>query len=560
LKRDYDNYFDLNQTWHGEQMMNLFTHTGHDTKSKSNHWIYLCIALLVVSLPLSIQAKKRFAGGIVFEDTNRNGIYDKGEPGIPGVSVSNQSDVVKTDDKGRYKLRVNKETIIFISKPAGYQTILDKNNVPRFYYIHQPKGSPKNLEFKGIAPTGKLPKAINFPLIKSENKDVFDAIVMGDPQTRTEKELDYYRDDVISRLIGTDADLYIALGDILYDNLSYYHRMNQIVSQMGIPVYHVLGNHDMNFHTKGHIHEAETFKNTYGPDYYSYNYGKVHFVTLNSVKYNGWNKKENKKGTYIGYIHEKQLTWLKNDLALVPDDHLVVLTMHIPIDSKMYKNDHSVIVNREALFKVLESRSHLLALAGHQHFIEYLEFTEKDGWQGKALFPSLTAGAGCGTWWHGVKDLRGIPYGIAPDGAPNGYFQIQFSGNTYKYTFHPTRSLDHPQMRINSPMGMIDKNLLSSQEINVNVFAGTFKTKVYCTLGENEKIEMQHNPSKDPFFAKLVENNPDQYLDWMKPGPSGHIWVAPMPIDLEPGVHRLKIEVHDHQGNRYVAHRLFEVK
>jgi C terminal of Calcineurin-like phosphoesterase/N terminal of Calcineurin-like phosphoesterase/Calcineurin-like phosphoesterase len=533
--------------------------TCSNTKNHSIKVIHFIIILLIALAPLSLQARKKYAKGIVFEDTNQNGIYDKGEYGIPGVSVSNRSDVVQTDEKGRYKLRISKETIIFVSKPAGYTVPLDKNNIPRFYYIYQPKGSPKDLDFKGIEPTGKRPKSINFPLLKGELKEDFDVIVMGDPQTKTHQELNYYRDDVISGLIGTDARFYIALGDILYDDLKLYDRMNNIIGQIGIPAYHVMGNHDMNARAKDYNHEAETFKRTYGPDYYSFTYGKVHFVILNSVKYNGWNKKEDKKGSYIGYLHEKQLNWLKNDLAVVPDDHLVVLSMHIPIDSIMFKRDSTTIVNREALFKILENRSHLLALAGHQHFVEYLEFTEKDGWNGKNLFPSLTAGAGCGTWWHGVKDPRGIPYGIGPDGTPNGYFRFSFKGNTYEYQFHPTRSLDHPQMRINSPLGILDSKNLATQEINVNVFAGSEKTKVYFSLDGNPETAMQNKIMADPFFANLIKENPNDFLEWMKPGPSSHIWVAPLPTDIKSGIHRLKIIVHDHQGNTFTAYRLFEI-
>ncbi|MCB0072207.1 MAG: hypothetical protein KDE20_12145, partial [Caldilineaceae bacterium] len=40
--------------------------------------------------------------GIVFADTNRNGLFDADETGVADVPVSNGLDVVLTDAEGRY--------------------------------------------------------------------------------------------------------------------------------------------------------------------------------------------------------------------------------------------------------------------------------------------------------------------------------------------------------------------------------------------------------------------------------------------------------------------------
>lgn len=521
--------------------------------------LYLFLIVFLASGPYTLDAGKKTAKGIVFEDANRNGVFDKGEKGIPNVSVSNQSDVVQTGQNGHFRLPVSKETIIFVTKPADYQVPLDKNNLPQFYYIHQPKGSPAGLKYKGISPTGKLPRSIHFPLIKAKVEEAFDVIVLGDPQTKTREELEFYRDDVVARLMGTKARFYLALGDIMYNDLSLFDKMIRIVGQIGIPIYHVMGNHDMNFQVPDDKYEAETFKRLHGPDYFSFNYGSVHFVLLNSVKYKGWNEEKNEKGDYIGNIHDRQLTWLKNDLSFVPEDHLLVLAMHIPVRSEMYIEENSLIVNREALFKILENRKHLLALAGHMHYFEYLEFTGKNGWFGNAVFPCLIAGAGCGTWWHGPKDPRGIPYGMCTDGTPNGYFRFTFTGNRFNYRFYPSHPSYHSQMRINSPIGTLSQPDLKNREINVNVFTGTPETIVTYELDNGPKVTMERKVMKDPFFTQLVAENPDSYKDWMEPTDCPHIWVAPLTENLEPGNHRLKIMAKDHQGNVFTAYRLFEI-
>ena len=42
--------------------------------------------------------------GTVFEDVNKNNIRDEGERGIAGVMVSNQREVILTDEDGNYRL------------------------------------------------------------------------------------------------------------------------------------------------------------------------------------------------------------------------------------------------------------------------------------------------------------------------------------------------------------------------------------------------------------------------------------------------------------------------
>ena len=522
----------------------------------------LGLVVLLAAAPASLEARKKKANGLVFDDTNRNGVFDKGEPGIPGIVVSNQYDVVQTDKDGRFRLPVDKETIIFVTKPAGYDVPVNENNFPQFYYIHQPAGSPEGLKYPGIAPTGILPRTLYFPLVKGKIDDTFSVIVMGDPQTRTAREVEYFREDVVAGLLGSGARFYMALGDIMYDHLDLNDKMDRLVGQIGIPVYHVQGNHDMNYRVPDHVHESETFKRIHGPDYYSFNYGKVHFVILNSIKYKGWNTEENKPGGYTGYIGERQLTWLKNDLSYVPEDHLVVLSMHIPVISEMYpESEANGILNRAEFFKVLENRRYLLALAGHMHFVEYIEFNPEYGWNGKTVFPSLTAGAGCGTWWHGPLDPRGIPFGLGTDGSPNGHFLFTFKGNQYHYRFHPATPVPNDQLRINSPTGKLSPQDLKAGKvgINVNVFAGTPHTIVTYSLDGGAGIPMERRIMIDPFFNKLVAENKDKYRDWMEPTPCAHIWVAPLPGSLSPEMHRLKITVTDHQGDIFTAYRLFEV-
>ncbi|MCD6385981.1 calcineurin-like phosphoesterase family protein [Candidatus Sumerlaeota bacterium] len=495
--------------------------------------------------------------GIVFLDANKNLRLDPGEKGVPGVLVSNQQDVVKTDLNGRYSLPVGDETIIFITKPAGFATPLDKNNLPQFYYIHQPKGSPPT-KYKGVDPTGPLPKSLNFPLFKTDNPESFEVIVMSDPQPLNAEEIGFIRDDIVPELIGTKALFGITLGDIMFDDLTLYDKYNAIISQVGIPFYNVPGNHDMNYDAPDDHYALETFKRHYGPPYYSFDYGKVHFIVLDDVEWHP--KTDKKKGWYQGMIGEPQLTWLKNDLQFVGKDKLIVFAMHIPIRTILGKSRGATAMDKEKLFELLKGREHILFLAGHTHTLEH-HFLGKDiGWRGKKPVHQLICATVCGSWWGGPKDERGIPVADQRDGTPNGYHIFRFEGNTYTERFKPaSRGIDY-QIRICSPVGKITREELKNTQIIVNVFDGSERSDVECQVDTCSPAKMTRTIMEDPFFKDLYEDHKDSFKSFVKPRPCSHIWTAKLPDNLKPGIHRIIVRTTDQFGNSYTTARLFEVE
>lgn len=100
--------------------------------------------------------------GVVFDDTNKNSALDGNERGLNGVEVSNGREIATTDAKGSYELPAFENMTVFVTQPRGYQVPVDENNVAQFFYNQLPEGSPQ-LKYGGIAPTGQLPQAVNFP-------------------------------------------------------------------------------------------------------------------------------------------------------------------------------------------------------------------------------------------------------------------------------------------------------------------------------------------------------------------------------------------------------------
>jgi len=184
---------------------------------------------------------------IVFEDTSGAGARRPDDPGIAGVLVSNGRDVVKTDRDGRYTLPLDDEAVIHVIKPTGYAPPVDRGvMLPRFYYIHQPQGTPSHLglRHRGIEPTGALPGSVDFALKKADEPARFDVLLLTDPHAESPAAIDFIRTDVVNALIGTKAAFGMTTGDMMSDDLSLYDRYNRIIGQIGIPWHNIAGNHD----------------------------------------------------------------------------------------------------------------------------------------------------------------------------------------------------------------------------------------------------------------------------------------------------------------------------
>jgi N terminal of Calcineurin-like phosphoesterase len=244
--------------------------------------------------------------GLVFEDLSGTGTRQADDPGIAGVLVSNGRDVVKTDRTGRYILPVDDETIIFVIKPTGYAVPVERGvMLPRFYYIHQPNGTPARLglRYRGIEPTGLLPGSVDFALKKADEPSCFDVVLFADPHADSPAAIDFIRTDVVNTLIGTKAAFGMTMGDIMSDDLSLYDRYNRIIGQIGIPWHNIAGNHDLNFEASNRKYSRETFKRTFGPGYYAFEYGGALFLMLDNVDYLGSSR-------YQGRFGERQLAFV----------------------------------------------------------------------------------------------------------------------------------------------------------------------------------------------------------------------------------------------------------
>ena len=262
------------------------------------------------------------------------------------------------NDAGHYKIAVDTDDIVFVIKPRDWMTPVNDQQLPQFFYIHKPAGSPEDFKFAGVKPTGPLPASIDFPLRRREEPDQFKAIMFGDPQPRNIQEVEYNAHDVFEQVIAEEAHgaaFGVTLGDIVFDDLSMMKPQNQAIALIGIPWYNVIGNHDLNLEAADDAHSDETFERIYGPAYYSFDYGPTHFLVLDDVMWHGGT--DGQKAHYHGGLGEQQMEFIRNDLAAIPQDQLVVLMMHIPLQE---------VTDRQDLYRLIEARPAAVSISAHR--------------------------------------------------------------------------------------------------------------------------------------------------------------------------------------------------
>ncbi len=542
------------------------------------------LALATVSAGSALaQAQAATVAGIVFEDRDGSGVSGTANPGLAGVLVSNGADVAVTGADGRYALPLPDEATIFVVKPSGFMPPLDpKTNLPRFYRHHRPEGSPAslNLEFEGIAPTGPMPASLDFPLKRQDEPKAFDVVLITDPQPENEAEVEFIREDLIQALDGADAKFGLTAGDVMFDDLSLYPRLNAIIGTIGLPWWNIGGNHDLNFEAPNRTYSRETFKRVYGPNYYAFFYGPTLFLMLDNVDYLGPDPtKPRQSGKYEGRFDDKQLAFVGNVLAHAPEDTLIVAVMHIPIRTYLGTEPYQNTANKEAFFKLLAGRKHTVSFAGHTHTTEHHYFGKDDGWTGEAPHHHHVLTALSGSWWSGPFDHRGVASADSRDGTPNGFHILTVDGTDYTTRFVPakepngrqmrlsidsrfhgyTKEADHEFRQVQLLGSPVPHAALGASTLIANVFDGGDRTNVTMTIGDRQPIAMARAARPDPFVEEVFSRNEATKKAWVKAENSSHVWTARLPADLAPGAYRIEVEAVNEYGRTVTGRLALEV-
>ena len=440
--------------------------------------------------------------------------------GLKGIPVTDGYSVVQTSEAGTYELLSNRtRQFVYITLPAGYAIPTQANGTARFYQPIPPDAKPEltaHFELK--------------PAPVSDDKHVL--LVLADPQIQNRYEADQLLEATapdVGALVKTYQDrpvFGVGCGDLVFDAFELFADYQKAVSIMGVPFFQVLGNHDMD--TKGVRSDdlsSNTFKGLFGPTYYSFNRGEIHYVVLEDVFFIGNNKQ------YIGYLTEEQLRWLEQDLALVEKGKTVVVNLHIPAftgasrRSKQAESMGGVVANRQELYRLLEPfKAHIMS--GHTHFNEKVL-------EGGVI--EHVHGTVCGAWWSGP---------ICYDGTPNGYGVYEVNGSTIDWYYKSTGKDRNHQMRCYAP----GTNPSKPGELTVNVWNADPQWKITWLEDGIRKGQLRQETGLDPLSVELhTGTEKPERRPWVEPQLTDHLYVA----QLSEGARKVTLEATDRFGKTY---------
>ena len=520
-----------------------------------------------MNLKVSLLAGLLFAGsayaqetirGVVYQDLNHNGKKEKNEKGIAQVAVSNGVQVVLTDKSGAYELPIRDTCIFFVIKPNGYKLPLDENNMPQFYHIHKPQGSP-TLKFGGSAPTGKLPKSLDFGLLQdTAEHTTFKALIFGDPQAYTEQEMEYFKKGVVDKITNQEDYLFgLTLGDLVGNDLSLHGAYKQTIGQIGLPWYNVIGNHDMNFDVTEDILSDETYEKNFGPTNFSFNYGQAHFIILDNIIYPNPNTG---KG-YLGGFRKDQLDFVENDLKFVPKDKLIVLAFHIPLqheNSSAFRDK-----DRHRLFDILAEYPNTVSLSAHTHYQEQNFYSQADGWKQPKPHHEYNVGTTSGDWYSGEKNEEGIPVSMMRDGTPKGYAIMHIDGKSYSFDYQVIGQPKTHQFSLIYP-SVVRQSEYNRYTLYTNFFMGKADDLVEYSIDGQNWIKMTHTEKEDPSYSYTIGkfDNATQLTDGRRPSNaivSPHIWQAKLPGKLKAGNYTLQVRATDMYGKSHTQSKSLQI-
>lgn len=416
--------------------------------------------------------------------------------GIKNVIVTDGISCVQTNEKGEYKIpSIQTSGFVYISTPAEYITDCKDKTIPLFY---QRIDNETN--------------SYNFNLHKNPKDDLNHTfIAQADVQMTDNDCLNEYKNilsdckNLIEKYKHQDV-FGFNCGDIVGDVPSLYPGYIDASSVLDIPIYRAIGNHDMNYSGRSHETSTQTFESYFGPTHYSFNKGNAHYIVINNTFYIG------RDYFYMGYVDEKTLSWLEQDLSYVNKGAPVFVIMHIPSrleeePQPFHYDSHCInsqTVNSSALHKILEPyNTHIIS--GHMHHNQNVILSAN-------LMEHITA-AVCGTWWQ---------FSLCTDGTPQGYGVYEVNGNDVKWYYKSSGFTENYQFR-SYPQGRSSKY---PQDIIANVWNWDSNWKVEWLENEVLQGEMTQFTGLDLEVETLCTNKERIKYSWTRATETQHLFRA----------------------------------
>ena len=446
------------------------------------------------------------------EACNIKGYVKCGETGIPNVAVSDGVTVTKTDIKGRYWLKSdsNRSEYVFISIPSNYEVPTKNHLLPQFYQRINNND-------------GKTVEQHDFTLIKRNNMNhamfvVADIHISGrityNGETKKYRDIDSvcFKKDFLpifqQTVHNTSIPTYcISLGDQVQDkywktNNTSFPEYLSVVQPMNVPTFHVIGNHDhdpdvCNIASDDTEYLAGAVYRKYlGPENYSFNIGKVHYIMLDDVYYVNTKSDSDTDGNkeYQPKLTNAIWNWLEQDIKAISSSIThIVIGLHIPTNrTNPIASMSYCLQDRERLYNLCNGYITTI-LSGHNHLSEVVN-----------IRPNVTEyihTAICGNWWYEE---------FGKDGAPASFYKYEFNGDTMeRSTYDYTNNTAYGYSTGDKPFRIYNKKIT---DLNGDpaILLNYWDWDNTCTIrvtenGKSVKEIHQINPSSDSYYAPAYD-------------------------------------------------------
>lgn len=343
--------------------------------------------------------------------------YSDGTPAA-GVVVSDGFSCVVTDANGNYSIKPHKETwYIYYSVPEDCEVPINSYGQPCFF-----------------AKYSEQTTTYDFTLTKMAAKESkFALFCFADVQCANTSQINRFKNesvpDIVAHAKSKGIPCYgVTLGDVAYsqgtrncEGIMPSLRAAMAKDQIGMPVFQTMGNHDYAFifdeanplpcsgyqDLEFQLKIQRSFEKVFGPINYSWNRGDTHIVCMrNMLWYDG------KSWDHYGdpRFLDAQYEWLKQDLAQVSKDKMVILCVHCSIENSTKSNVQNIL-------GLLSQFKDAHIMSGHHHRMTNHPTTSTVN--GKAIYEH-NHGAVCGHFWKSNFNA---------DGTPNGYGVYEIEGN-----------------------------------------------------------------------------------------------------------------------------------
>ena len=316
-------------------------------------------------------------GGRVYVDANANRRYDKGEKLLSGVSVTDGLNVVQSDASGNFSLDGHPNArFVYISLPNGYRCedyYLRIDSTRTHYDFALQAADPASVKADGTHRFVHISDTHIFDI----ERTAADGHAVSTRQLR-----DYVANEHIAFVVHT--------GDITREGFATYRDFLNNRNMPTSQVFFCVGNHDLGEGAYG----EERFEQYFGPTYYSFNVGNVHYIVTPMPVGDG-------RPTYN---NESIGEWLKNDLKYVPEGTPIIAFNH-----SVHSGDgHFRFGSKEKGFIDLADRNLKAWLYGHWHNHRMFKY---DGSDVQMICSNGVAGV---TYDHSPASYRVLS--VSPDG------------------------------------------------------------------------------------------------------------------------------------------------